>query len=118
MQGLHTHQQPESALLLLAEGPHLAHPPQADPLQSLCQVFLLYIRKEDEYSICFVVVFEHMHMYYHCIKVPAIKFCLPTGTNVVSCTLCCFQSGKLSSRHAMALSGVDTQMLFSFLFQI
>lgn len=38
-QGLHTHQQPESALLLLvlAEGPHPAHPPQADPLQSLYQ---------------------------------------------------------------------------------
>lgn len=53
MQGLHTHQQPESALLLLAEGPGLAHPPQADPLQILCQVLLLYSRKEDRYNICF-----------------------------------------------------------------
>ena len=52
MQGLHTHQQPESALLLLAEGPGLA-PPQADPLQSLCQVLPLYSRQEDRYNICF-----------------------------------------------------------------
>ena len=78
MQGLHTHQQLESALLLLAEGPHPAHPPQADPLQSLCQVLLLNNHKEERYSIC-SVVFEHMRMYYHCMNVPATKFAFPEG---------------------------------------
>lgn len=78
MQDLHTHQQLESALLLLAEGPHLAHHPQADPLQSLCQVFLLYSHKEDIYSIYFVV-FEQMHVHYHCLNVAAINFSSTQG---------------------------------------
>jgi len=49
MQGPLTHQQLESALLLLAEGPHQAHPPQADPQQSPCQVHLFYNHKEERY---------------------------------------------------------------------